>query len=319
METYTEQEAAAKQKAAAKMQKIIQLLTDGTLAARKLSQPLDAALRPKVLTEALRPFEAATSAGTADGLSIYGAAKSRPLLGNTAIEILEIKIEHEILKDYGRIWRYALIDFVKAWRDLLQAKAVNPQTVEALKQLEYGVEDCIEGVKEWTDENGWPTGESAPRKYFTLLQQFKIQVADILDDQPIAETATKFTIPKIKKAAKSKKDKYRQKAAALIITTYVHNNDEGEEVGLERVLDALLASKDSELAMIMKGYKPNWKWTPTCSDKVEKMLDGWLDNDRLDWSDIRKWPEAKARYYEIKNRNNKHNKNKPNKTEGKNA
>ncbi len=310
METYTEQEAAAK------LQKIIQLLTDGTIAARKLSQPLDAALRPKVLTEALRPFEAATITGTADGVSIYGAAKLQPAFGTPG--------EYATLKEYGATWRRALIDFVKAWRDLLQAKAVNPQTVEALKQLEYGVEDCIEGVKEWTDENGWPTGESAPRKYFAILQQFKIQVADILDNQPIAETATNFKV-KILIDETGQQLANRWLAARKIINNYLANNRPGKITGLPTVLKALLKSKSSELAIalqgckVQKGKKP-FKWTDNEEKRVQCVKDkftGWIENRKLIWPpDLQKLIKD---YQTIAHRNNKHNKNKPNKTEGKNA
>lgn len=311
METYTEQEAAAK------LQRIAQILTDGTIAARKLSQPLDAALRPKVLTEALQPFEAATNTGTAGGVSIYGAAKLQPAFGTQG--------EYATLKEYGAIWRRALFDFVKAWRDLLQAKAANPQTVEALKQLEYGAEDCIEGDKEWTDENGWPTGESAPRKYFTLLQQFKIQVADILDNQQQAELATNWI-------SGEDIDQINNRTTATIefLDAYINSNPPGtKHVGVPTVLKSLFKSEDSKLYKALRETKGGFSWNDDINklkEKAKKRLIGTkkdpgyiLKFKQLRWPDPGKIEEKIKQYRTIASKHNPQNKNKPNKTEGKNA
>ena len=311
MEIYTEQEAAAK------LQRIAQILTDGTIAARKLSQPLDAALRPKVLTEALQPFEAATITGTAGGVSIYGAAKLQPVFGTPS--------EYAILKEYGATWRRALIDFVKAWRDLLQAKAVNPQTVEALKQLEYGVEDCIVGVKEWIDENGWPTGESAPRKYFTLLQQFKIQVADILDNQQQAESATNWI-------SGEDMDQINNRTTATIefLDAYINSNPPGAKpVGILTVLESLFKSEDGKLYKALRETKGGFLWDDDINklkERAKKRLIGIkkqpgyiLKFKQLRWPDPGKIEEKIKQYRAIASKRNPQNKNKPNKTEGKNA
>jgi hypothetical protein len=310
MKTYTEQEATAN------LQKIVQLLTDGTLAARKLAKPLDAASRSEALTVALRPFEAATITGTTGGLSIYGAAKLHPAFGTPE--------EYAILKEYGMAWRRALIDFVKAWRDLLQARENTAEAINILKQLEYGIEDCIEGCKKWTDENGEPTGENAPGKYFAILQQFKIQVADILDNQPIAETATNFKV-KILLNEEDQQLANRWLAARKIIDNYLANNRPGKITGLPTVLKALLKSKSSELVIALQGCKVQkgknpFKWTDNEKKRVQCVKDkftGWIENRKLIWP-----PDLQERiknYQTIAHRNNKNNKNKINETEGKNV
>lgn len=284
METYTEQEAAAK------LQRIAQILTDGTIAARKLSQPLDAALHPKVLTEALQPFEAATITGTPDGLSIYGAAKLQPLFGTPD--------EYKILQDWGRTWRGAMIDFIKAWRDLLETKRSTAETAKILEQLEYGIEDCIEGRKEWADENGWPTGESTPHKYFTLLQKFKLQLADLPPDQPRVQSANPYK--EIKDETPTQIES-RRKAFLLIINTYLVSNPKGgKSIGLRKVLKTLLNSKDSDLAMALQECAYGFTWNEDIDarvDNAKKKFEGWLDSvdsGCLSWPN--RYKEITARY-----------------------
>ena len=295
METYTEQEAAAK------LQKIIQLLTDGTLAARKLSQPLDAALRPKVLTEALQPFEAATITGTADGLSLFGA------------------YDCTIETPYDEAIKAALGRFYAAWRGLIssriaETKPEHPAIYQWLDLLNEGFYSGILGCSSqvYCDKNGEETKEKMTSAYFKTLQHFKGVVSSwlpTLATQPAAQIAQPPAMPDTLETVRNEtedEEKSRIRAAILMMKQYTADN-----MGLEATIKKLLEQENSELATYLGGC--HWGFTKNrdltkAAENAARKLKGWLKNPTLTWP--RGFKKLKATYKAKAARQTKRRKNK---------